>query len=70
MFINYDDKNLLTWFVIRDDDFETEKNIHLASAKVNMSYYDFGYSITNSISENSDNIEVPEHYKNINRIVN
>lgn len=65
LYIDYNNSGLLTWFVINENDFETEKQIILAAAKVNVKYYDYEYSISNSIVEESDNIKVPKHYQTL-----
>ncbi|MCD6556207.1 MAG: hypothetical protein DRI94_00540 [Bacteroidetes bacterium] len=61
--IDYNNSGLLTWFVIEDNDFDTEAKIYLTSAKINTNFYELGFSISNSIMEESDNLRIPEHYQ-------
>lgn len=58
-----DNSEILVWAVINDDDEINEDKLWLAEAKVNSEFYNYGFTISTTIVEKSDNIEVPPHYK-------
>ncbi len=53
---------VLVWVEIDDDDEQSEDGLILAQAKVNYNYQTYGYTISSTIVEQGDNIEVPSHY--------
>jgi hypothetical protein len=53
---------VLVWAVVKDDDEETMNAMILAEAAANAKYFDYGFSISSTIVEESDNLSVPPHY--------
>ena len=62
---NYTNSGLLVWAVINDDDEKSEDNLLLSAAKINAKYNKYGFSVSSTILEKSDNYPIPEHYKTI-----
>lgn len=60
---DYKGSEILVWAEIPDNDSEFEKKLILSEAKVNAKYHDYGFDITSTIVEASDNFNVPIHYK-------
>jgi hypothetical protein len=56
---------LLVWAEIEDDNERMEDELILAEAKVHYKYYPYGYSISSTIVEKSDNLQIPPHYETI-----
>lgn len=56
---------VLVWAEIYDNDYETEKALILAQAKVNALYDKFGFAISSTIVEECDELTVPNHYHNV-----
>lgn len=56
---------VLVWAEIYDNDDETEKALILAQAKVNAQYDKFGFTISSTIIEECDQLEIPNHYHNV-----
>mgnify|MGYP001003481432 CR=1 FL=1 len=56
---------VLVWAEIKDDDEITEDALILASAKVNNDFSEYGFHISSTIVEEEDNIEIPNHYKQV-----
>lgn len=59
------DSKILVWAEISEDDETMEDGLILAEAKINAEFTKFGFHISSTIVENSDKLEVPNHYKNI-----
>lgn len=59
------DSKILVWSEIKDDDEATEDALLLAEAKVNGEYYPYGFYLTSTIIEKSDNLDIPPHYHKI-----
>ena len=56
---------LLVWAEIDDDDEKMEDELILAEAKIHYKYYPYGFSISSTIEEKSDNLSIPPHYEEI-----
>jgi hypothetical protein len=56
---------ILVWATINDNDEETENAIYIAEAKVNAVYYQYGFHVSATILEESDNYPIPEQYKEV-----
>jgi hypothetical protein len=59
------DAKILVWAKIKDDDDATEDALLLAEARANASFSEHGFFISSTIVEQSDNLSVPPHYKQI-----
>lgn len=59
----FNDSEVLVWVEINDNDEETEKALIMAEAKINADYYTYGFDMCSTIVEESDNLEIPAHYK-------
>lgn len=59
----YSDSEVLVWAELKNDDWDTERKLILAAAKVNAEYHKFGYDITNVFVEECDNLSIPNHYQ-------
>lgn len=57
------DAKILIWAEINDDDEETEEALILSEAKANAKYGDYGFHISSTIVESSDELSVPSHYQ-------
>lgn len=57
------DAKILVWAKIKDDDENTEDALLLAEARANASFSEHGFFISSTIVEESDNLSVPPHYK-------
>lgn len=53
---------VLVWAEIKDDDDETEKALILSAAKANSEFYKYGFHISSTIIEQSDNLDIPAQY--------
>lgn len=60
------DAKVLVWTEINDSDENSEDGLILAEAKINAKYSKYGFHISSTIVENSDNISVPPHYSIVN----
>jgi len=60
---HYNDSEVLVWAELKDDDWEMEKSLILAEAKIKAAYAKFGYNMVSTFVENSDNLPIPNHYK-------
>lgn len=63
--LNNSNSGILVWAVINDDDEKSEDDLIMSIAKINGKYYDYGFTISPTILEKSDNHPVPKHYKSI-----
>ena len=63
--INLRDSLILVWAEVTDNDEISQRELITAECKVNSIYYNKGYSIDTMIVEESDNINVPLHYKSV-----
>lgn len=68
--LDLSNSKLLVWAVINDDDETTENALILAAAKVNSDYGKYGFHISSTIVENSDNLPLPKHYRAIKTSLN
>jgi hypothetical protein len=59
------DSKILVWSVIEDDDEIMEDTLLITEAKVNGKYQKHGFYLTSTITERSDNLEIPPHYQSI-----
>lgn len=62
---DYSNNEILVWVELKDDDWASESAFILAAAKVNAEYYKFGYDITITFVEESDKLDIPNHYHQI-----
>ncbi len=60
---DFNDSELLVWAVIDDDNFDQERYLILAEARINAKYHQYGFDMKSTIVENSDNLSIPNHYK-------
>lgn len=60
---SYNDSEVLVWAELKDDDWEMEKNLILAEAKIKANYAKYGYNMVSTFVESSDNLPIPNHYK-------
>lgn len=56
---------ILVWVEIVEDDQLMEDALILAEAKINAYFSKYGFHISSTIVEDSDSLDVPEHYKNV-----
>ena len=56
---------ILVWVEIVEDDQLMEDTLILAEAKINAYFSKYGFHISSTIVEDSDSLDVPEHYKNV-----
>ena len=56
------DSKLFAWAEICNDDEKTEDDLFLAEALVNGKYYQYGVSVSTTVVEESDKIDIPNHY--------
>lgn len=56
---------VLVWAEIEDDDENTEDALILASARINNDFSEYGFHISSTIVEAEDNIDIPNHYKQV-----
>lgn len=56
---------ILVWAEILDDDDIMENALILAEAKINAYFSKYGFNISSTIVENSDCLQIPEHYKSV-----
>lgn len=59
------DSKILVWAEISEDDETMENGLILAEAKINAFFSKYGFHISSTIVENTDGLEVPNHYKNV-----
>lgn len=57
------DAKILLWAEIKDDDWETEKELYLLEGKVNSLFHQYGYHVDTFIVESSDVLEIPRQYQ-------
>lgn len=60
---HYNDSEVLVWAELKDDDWEMEKALILAEAKIKAAYAKFGYNMVSTFVESSDTLPIPNHYK-------
>lgn len=53
------------WIEIEDDNQEAEKAVFLSEAKVNFDFSDYNLSLSTTVVESSDEMEVPAHYQSV-----
>ena len=58
-------RSLFFLAVIEDNDYQTEKNLILAEARLNAKYSTEGYSISTSILAKSEKVDIPEYFNEI-----
>lgn len=56
------ESKILVWAEIKDNDEKTEDALLLAEAKINAEYHKFGFNISSTIMEESDNYPIPEQF--------
>lgn len=60
---DFNDSEVLVWAEIKDNSEELEKKLILAEATINAKYHSYGFDMNSIIVEESDNLEIPNHYK-------
>jgi hypothetical protein len=60
---DFNDSLVLIWAEINDDDEEMEKRLILTEAQVNAKYHNNGFDVTSTIVEQSDKLNIPNHYR-------
>jgi hypothetical protein len=65
---NLTDAKILVWAEIIDDDEESIKSLILSEAKTNANFSKYGFHISSTVVEESDNLSVPSHYKEVNLV--
>ena len=56
---------VLVWAEIKDDDENAEDQLRLSEAKVNAQFAQYGFHLTSTIVEKSDQLSTPSHYQPI-----
>lgn len=56
---------ILSWVVINDLDEKSEDELIMAEATVNAKYHQYGFHLSTTIIENSDNYPIPSHYNEV-----
>ena len=56
---------ILVWAEIKEDDEIMEDALILTEAKINAAFSEYGFHVSSTIVEDSDGLEVPEHYRNV-----
>lgn len=59
------DAKILVWAEIKDDDSDTEDALIMSEAATNSELQQYGFSICSTIIEESDNLQVPPHYREV-----
>ncbi|MEC7754532.1 hypothetical protein [Roseivirga sp. UBA1976] len=60
---SYTDSSLLAWVEIKEGNEEMEDLLIDAEAMINAKYYEYGFHMDSMVVEDSDNFEIPPHYK-------
>jgi hypothetical protein len=60
---NHKGKQIMAWFEISNGDEIIEDNIFIAEAIVNSNFENSGFSISATVVEEEDNLEIPGHYQ-------
>jgi hypothetical protein len=60
---------VLVWAEILNDDESTENALILSAAKANQEFSKFGFHISSTIVEEDDNLELPNHYKEVKIVI-
>lgn len=63
MAFSFTDNEVLVWAEIKEDDWDTEKSLIMAAAKINVKYHAYGYDMTTVFVEEQDSLPIPNHYK-------
>lgn len=58
---DYSDSSLLVWAEINSDE-KAEDNLIITEAIINAKYYQYGFQVSSTIVESSDNLTIPPHY--------
>jgi hypothetical protein len=59
---DYADSKVRVWAIVEDEDEDAQDALLLAAAFVNAKYQDLSFSISSTIVEVSDELEIPSHY--------
>jgi len=59
---DYNDSAVLVWAEIEEDNFQVEKELILAEARINANYHKYGFAMSSTIVEDCDNLVIPNHY--------
>lgn len=60
---DFNDSEVLVWAEIEDDDEGMERFMILTEADVNARYHQFGFDMTTTLVEASDEFPLPNHYQ-------
>lgn len=63
---DFSDSKVLVWAEVVDDDEDTIDQLILAEAKVNSNYSKYGFHLSTTVVETSDNMAIPSPYKEVN----
>jgi hypothetical protein len=66
MALDLSDSKILAWVELFDDDEKSEDNLIISEAKVNAEFEKFGFKISTTYVEASDNLNIPTHYSLLN----
>jgi hypothetical protein len=61
--VDLSDAKVLVWAQIEDNNENQEDVILLTEARINAKYSDHGFYVSSTITELSDNLTIPNHYK-------
>jgi hypothetical protein len=59
------DSKILVWSVVKDDDEATMDQLFLLEAEINAKYGNFGFHVSTTILEESDNCTVPPQFNSV-----
>ncbi|MDQ6479998.1 hypothetical protein [Dyadobacter sp. LHD-138] len=59
---SFNNSELLIWAEIKEDEWDIEKSLIMAEAKINATYHEKGFDMTTTIVEDCDQLCVPSHY--------
>jgi hypothetical protein len=63
---DFSDSKVLVWAEVADDDEVAINKLILAEAKVNSNYSKYGFHLSTTVVETSDNMPIPSPYKEVN----
>lgn len=63
--LDLSNSKILVWAEIYEDDEKTEKALILSAAKVNYEFSKYGFHISSTIVEIDDELDIPNHYKEV-----
>lgn len=69
MALDLSDSKILAWVELFDNDEKSEDNLIISEAKVNAEFEKFGFKISTTYVETSDNLNIPSHYSLLNSTI-